>query len=66
MILIGLQQMENNKGNNEYQILYICFFTKNKFLKWMACNAVLSKPLWLNLLLIIFPLLSFGGKKTFD
>lgn len=27
--LIALQQMENNKGNNKYQILLICFFIKS-------------------------------------
>lgn len=45
---------------------YIFAFLQKSIHKWMGWNVVLSKPLWLNLLLIIFALLSFGSWKIFN
>lgn len=46
--------------------LYVFAFIQKSIHKWMGCDAVLSKPLWLNLVLILFALLSFGSWKIFD
>lgn len=63
MILIALQQMENKKETVISNFTYLPFY-KNQFVNgynvmWYYQN------LWLDLLLIIFALLSLAARKIF-